>query len=180
MIVLRKAKTGFLRRFRKDRSGASAVEFAMIAGPFLLLLLGLIEVALVFFAGNVLENATMEAARQVRTGQMQSAGAGAAEFRQRVCDRFEIIGDCGELRVDVRVFENFSTVQGGNPLNDDGELNEDGFGFDPGGAGDIVLVRVFYPWRLNVPSLGFGLSNMPGNQRLLIAATAFRNEPFDD
>jgi len=36
--------------FRKDTSGATAVEFAMVAGPFFVLLLALIEVALVFFS----------------------------------------------------------------------------------------------------------------------------------
>ena len=54
------------------------------------------------------------------------------------------------------------------------------FGWDPGDAGDIVLVRVFYRWSLLTPNFGGALSNMKDNQRLISAATVFRNEPFDD
>ena len=54
------------------------------------------------------------------------------------------------------------------------------FGFDPGDAGDIVLVRVFYRWQLLTPGFTAALANMDNNQYLVTAATVFRNEPFDD
>lgn len=164
--------------FRKDTSGATAVEFAMVAGPFFVLLLALIEVALVFFSTSALESATMDAARQIRTGQIQISGGGATDFRERVCDRFRLVGDCQQLRVDVRVFENFRTVDVGVPLNQDGTLDESDFRFEPGSSGDIVLVRVFYSRSLIMPSLN--LSNMPGNKHMLTGVAVFRNEPFDN
>jgi hypothetical protein len=52
-------------------------------------------------------------------------------------------------------------------------------GYDPGGPGDIVVVRLFYKYPVYVSLLGFGtsMSNVAGGMRLLAATAAFRNEP---
>ena len=168
------------RRLRRDQKGATAVEFAMIAAPFFFLLFAMIEIAAVFFTGTVLENAVLEAARQIRTGQAQSGGMSQAGFRQEVCDRIGVVGDCDRLEIDVQVFEDFTDVDQSSPIDGGGQMDTSGFGWDPGDAGDIVLVRVFYRWTLMTPNFGGALSNMEGNQRLITAATVFRNEPFDD
>lgn len=170
----------FLSRLKRDSSGATAVEFAMIAAPFFFLLFAMLEVAAVFFVGTVLENAVLEASRQVRTGQAQSAGMSLAGFRSEVCDRIAVVGNCERLEIDVRVFENFGDVDQSSPIDEGGEIDTSGFGWDPGVAGDIVLVRVFYRWSLMTPNFGTAMSNMRDNQRLITSATVFRNEPFDD
>ncbi|MGJ3231051.1 MAG: TadE/TadG family type IV pilus assembly protein [Oceanicaulis sp.] len=165
-------------RFARDRDGSAAVEFALVATPFFFLLFGIIEVALIFFATAVIEDAVAEAARDIRTGELQTAGQTEADFRAVICERINTIADCGRLRVDVRTFENFTGADMGAPIGDDGELEDDGFTFEPGEAGDVVVVRVFYDWQLLGPGFLNGLSNMSGNRRLISAATAFRNEPF--
>ena len=169
-----------VRALGRDRAGATAVEFAMIAAPFFFLLFAMIEIAAVFFTSTVLENAVLEASREIRTGQAQTGGMSAGEFRQEVCDRIAVIGDCDRLEIDVKVFEDFDTVDQSSPILADGSMDDSSFGWDPGDAGDIVLVRVFYRWTLMTPNFGGALSNMAGNQRLITAATVFRNEPFDD
>ncbi|WP_300528720.1 TadE/TadG family type IV pilus assembly protein [Maricaulis sp.] len=174
------ASIRFLRRFRRAEKGATAVEFAMIAAPFFFLLFAMIEIAAVFFTGTVLENAVLESARQIRTGQAQTAGMSVQGFRTEVCQRVEVIADCDRLSFDVRVFEDFDGIDQSSPIREDGTLDTSGFGWDPGNAGDIVLVRVFYRWRLITPNMGRALSNMNDNQRLISAATVFRNEPYDD
>lgn len=166
------------RRFARDRKGAAAVEFALIAGPFFMLLFGILEIALIFFATAIIEDAVSQAARDIRTGELQTAGQGEADFRAAVCQRISTIADCGRLRVDVRTFENFSSVNMTPPMTEDGELDDQNFTFEPGDAGDVVVVRVFYDWTLLGPGMINGLSNLPGNRRLISAATAFRNEPF--
>ena len=173
-------RTGLLRRFGSGRSGATAVEFAMIAAPFFFLLFAMIEIAAVFFTGTVLENAVLEASRQIRTGQAQSGGMSQAGFRQEVCDRIGVVGSCDWLEIDVKVFQDFGDVDQSSPIDEGGEMDTSDFGWDPGDAGDIVLVRVFYRWSLLTPNFGGALSNMKDNQRLISAATVFRNEPFDD
>ena len=173
-------RTGLLRRFGSGRSGATAVEFAMIAAPFFFLLFAMIEIAAVFLTGTVLENAVLEASRQIRTGQAQSGGMSQAGFRQEVCDRIGVVGSCDRLEIDVKVFQDFGDVDQSSPIDEGGEMDTSDFGWDPGDAGDIVLVRVFYRWSLLTPNFGGALSNMKDNQRLISAATVFRNEPFDD
>jgi Flp pilus assembly protein TadG len=169
-----------LARLRGNKSGATAVEFAMIAAPFFFLLFAMIEIGAVFFTGTLLENAVLESAREIRTGQAQSSGMTLAGFRSEVCDRIAVIGNCDRLEIDVRVFPDFGNVDQSSPIQGDGSLQTGGFGWDPGAAGDIVLVRVFYRWSLMTPNFGGALSNMNGNQRLITSATVFRNEPFDD
>ena len=63
-----------LRRFRQREDGAAAVEFALIATPFLALTFAIMETAGVFFAGQALETATADSARLIMTGQAQTQG----------------------------------------------------------------------------------------------------------
>jgi Flp pilus assembly protein TadG len=167
-------------RFAGDRQGAAALEFALVATPFFMLLFGILEIALVFFASAIIEDGVAEAAREIRTGRLQTAGQTEQDFRAIVCARITTVADCGRLRVDVRVFEDFSASELSAPTGDDGDLDDSNFTFDPGGAGDVIVVRVFYDWPLLGPGMINGLANMPGNRRLISSASAFRNEPFDE
>jgi len=167
---------GFLKRFARAREGAAAIEFALVAMPLFLLILASLEIAFVFFAGSLIENAVNETAREIRTGRLQTEGGTEETFRADVCARVNIVADCGMLAIDVRTYENFSSTDFSSPLQSDGSFDDNGFVFEPGGPGDVVVVRAFYPFQLFVPSVG--LANMEGNKRLIASATAFRNEPF--
>jgi Flp pilus assembly protein TadG len=167
-----------LADFARDNNGAAAVEFALVATPFFFLLFGILEIALIFFATAIIEDSVSEAARDIRTGQLQTAGGTEQDFRAAICQRITTIADCGRLRVDVRPFNDFSSANMGAPMTDDGDLDDQNFTFEPGEAGEVVVVRVFYDWQLLGPGFVNGLSNMSGNRRLISAATAFRNEPF--
>ena len=46
-----------VRRFVRQEDGVAAVEFALVAAPFLALIFAILETALVFFAGQALETA---------------------------------------------------------------------------------------------------------------------------
>ena len=39
-------------------------------------------------------------------------------------------------------------------------------------------MQVFYQWQVFPAPLGFDLSNLAGNLRLLVGTAAFRNEPY--
>ena len=65
-----------LRRWRRDQSGVTAIEFGIVAMPFMMLLFGIISVCLYFFTKFTMENAVWQAARAIRTGQFQQ-GQGA-------------------------------------------------------------------------------------------------------
>jgi Flp pilus assembly protein TadG len=178
---MRKPGFSLLRRLGRDRSGASALEFALVAGPFFALLLAIIEVSLVFFGSFTLENAVDQAGRMIRTGQAQSTGMDAGAFKRQVCSKVVVLFDCeAGLKVEVQRFDNFEGINDslGSPL-DDGQLKEN-YPFNMGNGGDVVVVRAFYEWDIFANLPGVGLSNMPNGSRLLVAATTFRNEPFDN
>ena len=169
----------FLRRFGRARDGATAVEFALIAIPFATLLFAFIELGLVFLVQTTLDNATEDAARQIRTGEMQVAKGDATSFKTAVCDEVSWFGaGCsGNLKVDVRVFTSF-TNQTPTNLVKNGSFDDSSVEFTPGCGGDIVLVRTFYQWPLLTPLLSSALVNLSGNKRLISSTVTFRNEPF--
>lgn len=166
-------------RFLREKRGAAAVEFALVAAPFLVLLVGLLEVCLIFIATTTLEHGAAEASRRVRTGELQQSGASAEAYKQIVCDNTFGLIDCGKrLRVDVRVFDNFENTSGNDPIAD-GKVNEDDLQFNAGQGSDIILARVYYEWNIITPVIGKPMANLDGDKRLLQASVAFRNEPFN-
>ena len=171
----------------RNSSGSSALEFALLAGPFLLLVFGILAVGLLFAANMTLENAVAQGARFIRTGQAQGQGFDAGKFKSEVCKYLTSPLSCGGLKLDVRTFSSFGSSNLTNPLDSSGNLKSQ-FSYAPGVGGDVVIVRAFYEWGLlatlpimpiwNNQSVDTRLSNMPNGNRLLIATAAFRNEPF--
>ena len=176
-----------LGRFGRNSSGASALEFAIVAGPFLALVFGILAVGLAFVANSTLENAVEQGARLIRTGEAQSQGFDAARFRTEVCKYLTRPLSCAGLKLDVRTCSNFGGCPLTDPLDSSGNIKS-GLSYAPGVGGDIVVVRAFYEWDLlaklpimpigNNQSVDTRLSNMPNGNRVLIATVAFRNEPF--
>jgi Pilus formation protein N terminal region/TadE-like protein len=76
------------RPFVKRQDGAVAIEFAMVAAPFLALMFAIMETALVFFAGQALETAAADSARMIMTGQAQTQQFSNADFKNAVWARF--------------------------------------------------------------------------------------------
>jgi Flp pilus assembly protein TadG len=163
-----------MRRLARKQDGAAAVEFGMVAAPFLLLVFAILETAIVFFAGQTLETAVSDSGRLIMTGQAQQKGFNQATFKEEVCSRIYGLFDCmGGLYVDVKTFPSFGQINLTPPLDPDGKF-QNNMAFQPGGPSEIVVVRLFYQWPIYVALL----SNMAGNKRLLMATSAFRNEPF--
>ena len=167
-----------VRRFVRRKDGSVAVEFAMVAAPFFALLFAIMETAIVFFAGQALETAVGDSARLIMTGQAQGAGFDAAAFKNAVCGKIYGLFNCQNgVFVDVNTFTSFSNVTMPTPVDGAGKFQND-FNYNPGGPGDIVVVRLFYQYPVYVSLLGFNLSNVNGGKRLLAATAAFRNEPY--
>lgn len=166
------------RAIHRDQSGAAAVEFALVVTPFLAMLFAIIESALVFFAGQVLETAVQDSARLILTGQAQTQNFTAAQFKTAVCARILGLFDCnGGLSIDVRSYPSFSNVTIQNPV-DNNKNFVNNFTYQPGGPGDIVVVRLFYQYKMYLTITGFDMSDINGGYRLLSATAAFRNEPY--
>ncbi|MGB6230386.1 MAG: TadE/TadG family type IV pilus assembly protein [Litorimonas sp.] len=170
--------------FARDADGATAVEFAIIAVPFITIIFGILELALVFFTGSVLTQAVSDTGRLVRVGSFQSCG-GADEFKALLCARMDNLMNCeANLRVDLVSASTFQSVTMPDP--GDGGLDPDdpdsrvgnGIYTDTGPAEPVVLRGTFY-YPLILPTVMTRLENLPGSGRHVISvSTAFRNEPF--
>jgi Flp pilus assembly protein TadG len=168
--------------FVRRQDGAAAVEFALVALPFLALIFAILETALVFFANQTLEAAASESARLIMTGQAQSAGYSQDDFkRQVVCSYLQTgvsLFDCEHgVEVDVKSYSSFTAIDTAPPVNN-GQLDTSNMAYTPGAAGDIVVVRLYYKWPIYVSLLGNNLATLSGGDRLLVATSVFRNEPF--
>lgn len=167
------------RALWRDRRGSVVVEFGLIAIPFFMLLFGVLETGVVFFGNSMLDKATADAARLVRTGQAQAQNMTAGQFHDYICTQISPLLSCGtNLQVDVEAFSDFGNVTIPNPIDGNGQLNPNLNHYAIGGPGDIVLVRTFYTWNIITPLLKPFFANLSSGARLMTSASTFRNEPF--
>jgi Flp pilus assembly protein TadG len=171
---------GRLRGFLKAQGGQAAVELALVATPFFLLLFGIVELGLIFLASSSLENATAQAARTIRTGSFQNGSAPtSAALKSAICANFTWMpGSCSSnLYLDVRTFSSFSTVSAAQPVQN-GVFNPSALSCNPGGPGDIVVVRAYYLWPLVAPLMSKALQQVDNGKTLITSTATFRNEPY--
>jgi Flp pilus assembly protein TadG len=168
-----------IRRFTRREDGVAAVEFGIVALPFLALMFAIMETALVFFASQTLETAVADSARLIMTGQAQSQNFTEAQFKTQVCSRIAGLFDCaGGLKIDVKTYDSFALISTAKPIDANGNLQTN-FSYTPGTASQIVVVRLMYQWPIYVSLLGLNnLADMSGNKKLIMATAAFRNEPY--
>jgi len=177
------------RRLKADGiKGSAAIEFAMVAPVFFVLLMGTIEAGVIFFAQSALQNALNDTARLVRTGQSgcyTTSGGNCvamtqAQFRTRLCSEVSLLlSDCNgaSLQFDVQAYPSgFSTASNSSPLV--GGTLPTLTAFNVGNACDVVLARAFYTWPVFTPGLRYFLANVGTSYHLLASAAAFRNEPY--
>ena len=177
--VLGIAVTRVLRRFGRREEGSAAIEFGMVAAPFLGLLFAILETALVFFAGQTLETAVADAGRLILTGQAQAAKYDQTKFLEQVCPKVSALFNCTGLMVDVQNYTSFPSAPT-LPIDSQGKL-QNNFVYEPGVAGNIVVVRLMYEWPVYVPVIGYinaFKTNLVNGNQLLMATAAFRNEPY--
>jgi Flp pilus assembly protein TadG len=165
-------RSGLFRRFLRNRDGVTAIEFGAVAFPFFAIMFAIFETMIVFFAGQLLESAVSDASRLIMTGQAKNLSA--EQFKTEICNRMVDLFGCEDnLSVDVRTYADFAGTS--VPPADVGS-----YGFAPGSGGDIVVVRARYEWPIITSLMGLSLADLPNGKRLILATSAFRNEPFDD
>jgi Flp pilus assembly pilin Flp len=172
--TLRRKRRGFAR----DDRGVTAVEFGLLALPFFAIVGAILETAIVFLSGQILDSAVHDVSRLIRTGQAQTAGMSAENFKQSVCGRlFGLFSDCSGLHLEVEVLDKFNAASITPPV--DWNCQEDACdqwtrpeAYIPGQGSSIVLVQVYYKWPTILNLGGMGMANLYGNKRLLGAATA--------
>ncbi len=175
------------RRFTGDRRGATAVEFGLIALPFLATLCATFEVGYVNIENEMLASAVTSAARTMLTGDLQASKTSSAQdfVSQYLCpSKGRLVPtnfDCSKLIVDVRPATSFLSGDLSNAFYRSGDNQ-----FCPGGPGQIVVMRVAYPLRaifpLNLMNRTVGLVNdVPGQSgwhHILMGEAIFQEEAY--
>ncbi|MBZ9796701.1 TadE/TadG family type IV pilus assembly protein [Mesorhizobium sp. ES1-4] len=175
-----------VRRFVRDRRGSTALEFALLAMPFALLVFAILESCISFASQEVMANITDDVARRLRTGQLRAADIAGNSLKNMICDKLEIIvsQDCpNQLSVDLRQYTTFADaalagfrIQSGNI-----QLTKSGadvpFTVTAGAAESKNMLRVFYKWPIMTDLMA---QSMGGNKTLHFASVTWQNEPFDN
>ena len=170
----------FLKRLMTARDGSVAVEFGLASIPLFMLVIGLLEVSLMYASATVLEGGTVMASRLIRTGQAQLSGDPETMFADALCDTVEGLIDCDRLQYEVLqpAGNSFDDADGMPPQFDgSGELVPQGF--DAGGVSDVVIVRTAYRYRFITPFIAPLLANNSDNGVTLMSTITLRNEPYD-
>jgi Flp pilus assembly protein TadG len=172
-----------IRAFRRDRRGTTAIEFALLALPFSLLVFAILESCISFAGQEVLANAADDVARQLRTGQEKAADMTEAKLKTMICNRLNIIVDenCPGLIVDLRQYATFEDAAKVKiKYTADHDIDTTGFAVTPGPSMSKNMLRVFYKWPVMTDFMRASMSNLKGGKTLHFAAVVWQNEPFND
>lgn len=172
-------------RFAVDRKGTTAIEFGMVALPFLMFAFGIMGTGLHFFTQNSLEHAVETAARKIRTGQAQQNGTTVAQFKQMIKDEAGPMIDSNKLQVHLQTGDEWTDISPSGCLDNTGTQTSGTGGSDDaikqhsGGAGQVVLVTVCYEWDLAAAMPFLQFNNMSNGSAMIQASTTFRTEPYE-
>jgi Flp pilus assembly protein TadG len=176
------------RRWRGEEDGATAVEFGLVAMPFFGLLFAIIETAMAFWSGQILQTAVTDASRRIYTGEFQTATATTpsaevpGKFREEICKRLVSLIDCSAVKVDVQTYTSFpdgvppAIVV--DPVTGERKLDPNFGQYTRPGPTQIVIVRAAVEQDVYVSLLNPNHANLSNGKRLLVATAAFKTEPF--
>lgn len=177
-------------RLRRDETGVSAVEFAMISPALFVMLFGLFDLSYNMYTAEMLQGAIQKAARD---STIEGAASDTAQLDGKVTKAVHAVAPHATITFTRTNYANFTDA--GRPedftdLNDDGTCNdgepyEDANGNDTwdaqgkaglGSARDAVLYSVTVNYKRAFPIAKF----IPGqtDDFTLVANTVLRNQPY--
>jgi Flp pilus assembly protein TadG len=175
----RRART--VARFCLSRGGTTAVEFALIAPPFLALLIAILQTTSYLFAQQDLQTAVVAAGRLILTGQVQNANLSQSDFQtDDVCPLLPALFTCTNLYVNVQTYNDFAAASTTIPsltISSSGTVSSTG-AYSLGGPGDVIVLQLVYPWKIITGPLGALLPNFSNGYSEIMGITAFRVEPY--
>jgi Flp pilus assembly protein TadG len=181
-----------LRQLRRDREGATLVEFAFVAPVLVLMLMGLFDIAHTQYTSSVLYGAMQKAARDYT---LESAGTSEATIDERVKDQVRSVMPNGATitftKTNFEDFKNVNEPEEYTDTNNNGtcdnnepykDANNSGFwdvnrGRGGVGAGrDVILYSANVTYARLFPM--HSMIGLPANVSLN-ATSVLRRQPFD-
>ena len=169
-----------LRRFALAQHGVAAVEFALLMGPFLIIIFATIEIGMSFVARQVISNATETVARRLQTGQIRGAQISEGTLRTELCQQmqFMVAQGCPNLSLNLGTYEGFDKVPIDQILDGEGKLTRTGI-IGTSGTSTINQLNVVYAWPV-LTNILYLIENphAAGGTMPLFATLTWQNEPF--
>ncbi|WP_244625555.1 TadE/TadG family type IV pilus assembly protein [Methylobacterium mesophilicum] len=176
----------------RKEDGAAAVEFALIATPFLSLLAVILQTALLVWTARNLDDALQRAGRKIYTGQFQKANTGQTDsskllsaMKASMCGtntaQVATAFDCSSLKLNIALSTSFAAGSVPTPLDTMTKDWSSGFGNSYACAqpGAIVVFTAAVKYRVAFSFLYAGLPGFGDGARLLQSTAVFRTEPYD-
>lgn len=183
-LVRRRA---FLRLCKADERGSTAIEFAIVATPFLMFICGLAGCAFYFFVSSAIEKGMDQTGRLIRTGEAVTDKMTVDQFKNDICRGAGHWIDCKNLQIFVKSYANgWAGLNSAKPQPcvEDGVVIEnpapgsDLIAIYSGAASDVVVVTACYKWSFPARLPFMKLGNMSDGSMMLQSSTAFRSEPY--
>ena len=144
------------------------VEFAIITPVLLLIIMGIIEFSLIMFTWTVMENATANTARLGKTGYYPNGMTQQQAIIQNVQNHTAGLLDPTKITLTALSYSDFSEIGQPEPcitvrcgagqagvdyddINGNKQWDSDMGAAGYGGAGDVVVYTVSYPWPIQTP-----------------------------
>ena len=153
---------------RQGRKGAAAVEMALIAPVFFLLMIGITELCLLMAAQQLMENAAYNTSRLAKTGYSASGQTQSQSVNQIMVSELQSFGtliDTTKVTVTEAAYNSFSAAASGN-----------GGASGLGGSTQIVVYTISYPWKLFTPMMSALIGS--GGTYTITSHIVVRNEPY--
>ena len=170
------------------------MEFAFIAPVLLLMIMAIIEFSLIMLASSVMESATTVSARLGSTGYTTSGTSRSQTILNSIKAKAGTFIDTQKLTIQSKYYTQYSQINDPEPFTDSNHngVRDSGEAFTDvngngqwdadmglagyGGAGDIVVYTVTYPWRILTPIVG----RFIGKNGIYTITThaVTKNEPF--
>jgi Flp pilus assembly protein TadG len=194
-VPIKQAASGPARAWRRhhqrDESGAVSMEFAILAVPFFILLLGVMEVGYDLFVQAALDSAVETAARSIQVGTTVGSSnmTNSQIVAAAVCPAIATVLNCNNIYVSVQPVTTGDYYSGS--VNELTALSPSNIAAaNASGGGDICTGTGYQLMQLNAWYVGptflgtlvpsFSISNPVGSGRVHITASSagFVNEDF--
>ncbi len=183
-------KNSVFKRLRRDEGGVTALEFAMLAGPFFAFIFAIMEVAFWFIGTQVLDNAVMQVGRKARTGEALTMSQ--ADFVNEICQLSQpLFPNCSnQIIVNVKPYNSFASSGFTDNSDANGNLDPNATSsVTPCPPNSVCVVEAELEWDLlfNIPSKfatimgmedGLDLASGSNGKTRIKSTMVFRTEPY--
>jgi len=177
-------------RCSRNDAGSTAIEFAMIGVPFVMMLFGTLSCGLYFFTNFTMATGLSAASRAIITGQFQQEtgsynGANTLQlqesvFRSALCSKLPGFINCSQIVLMAQSNNTFSGITQpacavSGVMTTQATANQT---FNVGSSSSVVLVTACYAWN-PMGALSFlKLGDLNSGAFLIQTSVVFRTEPY--